>query len=155
MSNSAIVKALTKTHSPLDSSDHSKGESGDDSVISLDDFELANLEMWAKKLRNGYLLASGIMSFAAFFSLGTNDLALLFSAIYVWFFAVLIFCFELALSVVSKQIAENFGFMYNPLFRGIFLVFVMMLCFELGLLGKIAMCMLAVISISHKLHLQF
>ena len=100
--------------------------------------------MWAKKLRNGYLLASAIMSFAAFFSLGTNDLALLFIALYVWFFAVLIFCFELALSVVSKQIAENFGFMYNPLARTIFLVFVMMLCFELGLLGKISMVMLGV-----------
>lgn len=140
----AIVKNVSAKHSAVpDVESGSVDESK--STLNIDEAELEQIENWAKKLRMGYLVTSVLMSLAAFFQLGTNNLGVLFLALYVWFFALLIFCFELALTVVSRLIAQNFGFLYNPISRCLFLFFVMMMCYELGLIGKIVMAMLAVI----------
>lgn len=123
---------------------------GDGSVVGdIDPKELAEIELWIQKLRNGYLGVGALMLVASFFSLGTNNLATLFLAIYVWFFGLLIVCVELALKVIAKMISENFGFMYNPLMRFLFLFLNMVLCYELGLIGKIAVCLLAVTGCTH------
>mmetsp|Transcript_25115 Transcript_25115/g.37016 ORF Transcript_25115/g.37016 Transcript_25115/m.37016 type:complete len:216 (-) Transcript_25115:91-738(-) len=111
--------------------------------------ELRAIDTWASKLRNAYLLTSVLMSLSAFFSLGSNNLGIVFIALYVWCFAMLIFCFELALKIVAKLIAENFGFMYSPIMRTLFLFMCMVLCYELGLLGKIVVCMLAITGSLH------
>jgi Tfp pilus assembly major pilin PilA len=110
--------------------------------LNLPPEEIAEINAWSKKLRQAYIVISVIMSLAAFFSLGSNDLAVVFIALYVWFFSCLIFCFELALTVVAKLIAENFGFMYNIVNRSIFLFMVTIMCFELGFIGKLVMIML-------------
>jgi hypothetical protein len=122
------------------SSESSHGDAS--STISVSDEEMAEITAWAQKLRQAYLVISVIMSLAAFFSLGSVDLSVVFIALYVWFFSLLIFCFELALSVVSKMIAENFGFMYNTVNRSIFLLLVTTMCYELGFIGKLVMIML-------------
>lgn len=123
--------------------------SGSEVSIAVGIVELKEIEQWAKRLRVAYMTISAIMACAAFLSLGSNDLGVMFMALYVWFFALLIFCSELALKGVAKLIAQNFGFMYNPLGRLIFFLFVAVMCYELGLLGKIVMAMLTVASFVH------
>jgi len=64
--------------------------------------------------------------------------------LYIWFFAILLCCFETHLKQVSKLVAENFGFLYHVKGRVAFLVLVAMLCFGIGILGKItALALLA------------
>mmetsp|Transcript_24044 Transcript_24044/g.24631 ORF Transcript_24044/g.24631 Transcript_24044/m.24631 type:complete len:234 (-) Transcript_24044:147-848(-) len=124
--------------------------STDGSVTSeIDPKELAEIEIWIEKLRSAYTTVGVLMLLAAFFSLGTNNLATLFLAIYVWFFGLLILCVEIALKIVAKVISENFGFMYNPVMRFLFIFLNMVLCYELGLIGKIVVCLLAVTGCTH------
>lgn len=59
-------------------------------------------------------------------------------AIYIWFFAVLLCCFETHLKQVSKIIGNNFGFLYHVKGRCVFFVLCSMLCFSLGLIGLIS-----------------
>lgn len=130
--------------------DNDSSHGSDSSVIGeIDPKELAEIEIWIQKLRSAYTTVGILMLLASFFSLGTNNLATLFLAIYVWFFGLLIVCVEVALKIVSKIISENFGFMYNPMMRFLFLFLNMVLCYELGLIGKIVVCLLAVTGCTH------
>jgi hypothetical protein len=119
------------------------------SVIDLDPKELEEIEIWIGKLKNLYLGVGILMLIAGIFSLGTNNLATLFLAFYVSFFGILIVCVEVALKAVARVIAENFGFLYNPVMRFLFLFLNMVLCYELGLIGKIAVCVLAFTGCTH------
>ena len=110
------------------------------SGIHCDENELKEIESWADRLRKYYLIISVLLFLAAFFSLGNNSLVIVFIALYVWFFSILLFCFELSLSAFTKMISENFGFLYNPAMRSLFHFLLMLLSFELGLIGKVA-CM--------------
>ncbi|GMI01725.1 hypothetical protein TrST_g10396 [Triparma strigata] len=83
---------------------------------------------------------SVFMAFAAFTSLLTDDFARAVLAVYVMCFATLLCCFETHLKAVSMSISQNCGFMYNAKGRVFFMVFVSLLCFSQGLLGKIAGC---------------
>merc|ERR1719263_2527922 len=58
--------------------------------------------------------------------------------LYIWFFALLICCFETHLAQVSRIIGENFGFLYNVKGRVTFFVLVSFLCFSIGLIGLIS-----------------
>jgi len=53
-------------------------------------------------------------------------------------FSTLVCCFETHLKGVAMSISENFGFMYNAKARASFFVFLALLCFSQGILGKIA-----------------
>lgn len=139
----------TKSAPPVPRDDDVVSAVSSDVSIPVGIIELKEIEQWAKRLRVAYMVISSIMAMAAFLSLGSNDLGVMFMALYVWFFALLIFCSELALKGVAKLIAQNFGFMYNPLGRLIFFLFVAVMCYELGLLGKIVMAMLTVASFVH------
>lgn len=119
------------------------------SNIEIDPQELAEIESWITKLKNLYIGVGVLMTLAAFFQLGTNNLATLFLAFYVCFFGVLIVCVEMALKFIARLIAENFGFMYNPVMRFLFIFLNMVLCYELGLIGKIAVCVLAFTGCTH------
>jgi hypothetical protein len=119
------------------------------SVIDLDPKELAEIETWIAYLKNLYIGVGILMLIAGIFSLGTNNLATLFLAFYVSFFGLLIVCVEIALKIVARLIAENFGFLYNPVMRFLFLFLNMVLCYELGLIGKIAVCVLAFTGCTH------
>ena len=69
---------------------------------------------------------------------------LAFFSIYVFMFSLLIFAFELHLSMIARMLATNFGFMYSLLGRWIFLLFVGFMSFSLGDVGIAAMCFLYV-----------
>ncbi|GMI41158.1 hypothetical protein TeGR_g7771, partial [Tetraparma gracilis] len=65
---------------------------------------------------------------------------------YVFSFGVMICCFELQLKAVAQYIAGNFGFFFSPHMRSMFLVFVALLCFDLGLFGMIVGAMLCFVA---------
>jgi hypothetical protein len=111
-------------------------------TIDVDPAELHTMQQWANKLRTINIGVCALLMISAFFSLGSNDLTQVFIALYVWFFAGLLCCYELGLSAITQFIAINFGFMYNSYPRKIFVILVAILCFGLGLFGKIAMGLL-------------
>jgi hypothetical protein len=125
------------------------GPDGGLASLGCDEIELQEIEKWAERLRKYYLVISAMLFLAAFFSLGSNSLVVVFIALYVWFFSVLLFCFELSLSAFTKLIAENFGFLYSPVMRSVFHFLLMLLSFELGFLGKLACIGLAVSGIMY------
>jgi hypothetical protein len=77
------------------------------------------------------------MSFAGFMSLLGDDLPSGVLALYLMVFSTLLCCFETHLKAVSQFISDNFGFLYHAKGRAAFLIFVSLLCFSQGLLGKI------------------
>eukprot|EP00635_Sarcinochrysidales_sp_CCMP3193_P001356 CAMPEP_0118905834 /NCGR_PEP_ID=MMETSP1166-20130328/9645_1 /TAXON_ID=1104430 /ORGANISM="Chrysoreinhardia sp, Strain CCMP3193" /LENGTH=290 /DNA_ID=CAMNT_0006845105 /DNA_START=9 /DNA_END=881 /DNA_ORIENTATION=+ len=68
-------------------------------------------------------------------------------AMYIWFFAMMMCCFETHLKMVSKIIASNFGFLYHVKGRVAFLVLMGMLCMGLNTMGLVAgmACILAAV----------
>jgi len=58
--------------------------------------------------------------------------------LYIFVFACLLCCFETHLTQIKQIISTNFGFLYNAKGRAVFLLFIGLLSFNLGLLGKIA-----------------
>lgn len=111
-------------------------------TIDCDPAELEEMKKWAAKLRITNLCVSTLLMLSSFFSLGSTDLTLVFIALYVFFFSMLLCCYELGLQSIARIIAENFGFVYNTVPRRIFVVLIAILCYELGLIGKIAMAIL-------------
>ena len=61
-------------------------------------------------------------------------------ALYVFFLSTLLCCFELALRQAALYIVQNFGFMYSPVGRVFFLVFLAILCFQLSTFGIVVFC---------------
>lgn len=108
-------------------------------MIDCEPADLEEMKKWAAKLRITNLCVSSLLMLSSFFSLGSSDLTLVFIAIYVFFFSMLLCCYELGLQAIARVIAENFGFVYNTIPRRIFIILVAILCYELGLIGKIAM----------------
>lgn len=151
---SAITGMSQSQFQKLDTESSHGGEaqgkgSGPLEGIACDAAELKEIEMWADRLRKYYLIISVMMFLAAFFSLGSNSLVVVFIALYVWFFSILLFCFELSLSAFTKLISENFGFLYSPIMRSVFHFLLMLLSFELGFIGKLACIGLAVSGIMY------
>jgi hypothetical protein len=58
-------------------------------------------------------------------------------ATYVLAFSCLLCCFETHLKQIAKTIAENFGFLFHAKSRAIFLIFVGIMLFNLGILGTV------------------
>ena len=139
---SAIMGGMAANQFAKLDTDSAHGSEVEPSKLDIDPAEAEIIEKWTTKLRSIYIGTSILMSLAAFFSLGSNDLSIVFMALYVWFFAILILCFELALKVFSRTLSENFGFMYHPIMRPLFLFMNMIMCYELGLLGKICVLLL-------------
>jgi cation transport ATPase len=110
--------------------------------IDVDPEELKQMQKWSLILRVVYMALSICMAAAAFLVLEKANISTLFVALYVFFFAIIICCFELALKGVAKWMSENFGFMYTLTGRLMFIVFVAVLCFDLGLFGIIVMAAL-------------
>lgn len=108
-------------------------------TIDCEPAELEEMKKWAAKLRITNLTVCTLLMLSSFFTLGSTDVTLVFIAIYVFFFSMLLCCYEVGLQAIARIIAENFGFVYNTIPRRIFIVLIAFLCFELGLIGKIAM----------------
>jgi uncharacterized membrane protein YgaE (UPF0421/DUF939 family) len=77
------------------------------------------------------------MGAAAGLNLSSTDVSTAVIACYVMAFSCLICCYETHLKQVHMTIAVNFGFLYNAKGRIVFLAFVGMLLFNLGLIGII------------------
>lgn len=110
--------------------------------IDIPPEELKQMQKWSLGLRICFMGASALMAAAAVLRLQNASLSTFFVCCYVFFFSVLICCFELALRSVARFLAQNFGFLYSALGRCIFLVFVAALCFDLQTIGIAAMCVL-------------
>lgn len=106
---------------------------------------LKKIQMWGLILRVSYMCASILMAAAAALTIQNAGLSVIFIALYVFFFAIIICCFEVALNVIALWIAQNFGFMYTLLGRMLFIIFVASLCYNLKLFGKIVMGILLAI----------
>lgn len=104
---------------------------------------LKKIQLWGLILRVSYMAVSILMAACAALKLQDNpSLSVVFIALYVFFFAIIICCFEVALNVIAVWIAGNFGFLYTLLGRMLFMVFVASLCFNLALFGKVVMAVL-------------
>jgi len=118
--------------------------------------ELEKMKGYHNMLRMLFIGASIFMSFVSvsgFLSVGTSLFQLCFS-FYVFIFAVLICCFEAQLfGFAAKTIAVNFGFMYSLVGRWFFLLFVGFMCYNLGTLGILCMCMLYAAGLGHAIML--
>ena len=75
---------------------------------------------------------------------GENNVSENFIAIYVFFFSTLICCYELAMRQIAMMIVQNFGFLYNPIGKVIFLSFVGILLFQLSTMGIVVFCFLVI-----------
>ena len=109
----------------------STSAANDDLVI--DESRKTQLEQAHTYLRVLYIIAAILLGVAAALSfVGQKDVGLYFFAIYVFFFAILICCYELGFSFTARFIAVNFGFLYSLTGRMIFLLFVGFMSFALG-----------------------
>ncbi len=65
-------------------------------------------------------------------------------SVYLLMFSCLLCCFEVHLKLVSEKIAKNFGFLFNPIGRIFFLIFIGIICFSfksiIGYIGGGCMC---------------
>ena len=118
--------------------------------FQIDELTLKRMQKYHLILRIGYTGASVFLAAAAVLSLSNQeDFGLIFFAFYVFFFSILMCCFEFALTLVSRMIAENFGFMYTLTGRFLFIVLVGFMSYSLGFLGKCAMGGLFAVLIYH------
>lgn len=99
------------------------------------------MQKYALGLKLYYMACTVLLSAAAWVYIldGGGDISKVFISFYVFFFAVQICCFELAIQACARLIASNFGFMYNGIGRGVYLLFVACLAINLGDLGIAAM----------------
>jgi hypothetical protein len=141
-----VVEEETKKYVSPSSGSPRDVESGENPIdpasaeaLGVSPEELKKIQMWGLILRVSYMCASILMAAAAALTLQGAGLSVVFIAIYVFFFAIIICCFELALNVVAIWIAQNFGFLYTLLGRMLFIIFIASLCFNLKLFGKIVM----------------
>jgi hypothetical protein len=112
--------------------------------LDIDPAERKEMEKYALALKVYYMCCSIMLAASAWVYIlnDGSDIEKVFLAGYVFIFSVQICCFELAIQACSKLIASNFGFMYNGIGRGVYLVFVACLAINLGDLGIAAMAFL-------------
>lgn len=103
---------------------------------SIDPEELKKIKRWAHLLRIAMISICSFTIFTAFYNIGTSSSSVStgFISMYVFVFASLLCCYEVGWRQVVFYIVQNFGFMYNPVGRMIFIVFTAILCFEISTL---------------------
>lgn len=116
--------------------------------------ELKEIQRYHLYLRVAFMLTAIMMSLASVLTLQSCSVATAFIAMYVFFFAVLIFCFELGLKAVAEMIASNFGFLYSFVGRVIFVIVLCGMLARLSTWGYVAMGLL-VISLGGNLYVLF
>lgn len=113
-------------------------------MLGIDDEEMAKILQWSKFLRTTMIIVSLLCIITSWYNLAvsTNSVSTNFLAVYVFFFSMMICCYELALKQVAVLIVQNFGFMYNPIGRSIFLMFLAVLLFQLSTMGVVMFAVL-------------
>ena len=139
------------------------------SEFVIEEETLKAMQRWHLALRLAYMAAAILMSAAAVeaFLSSSANIGIAFFAIYTLFFSAMICCFECGLSVsivhlriqlyvfiihiqaIARLIAVNFGFMYSLAGRGIFLLFVGFMSYQLLTFGKITMGVLYGVGLFH------
>eukprot|EP01038_Epipyxis_sp_PR26KG_P007522 gene7522-10246_t len=111
----------------------------DESVINVDEEELALIRKWERNLRISMLIIATLMIITSWYNLFSSSVKIStsFLAVYLFFFSVMVCCFELAFRQVAVIIVQNFGFMYSAIGRALFLMFLAILCFQLSTMGKV------------------
>lgn len=113
------------------------------SDLNVSPEELKEMQKYHLFLRVAYIVVSICMAAAAVLALSKASFSTFFICGYVFFFSVLICCFEFGLKTVAQSIASNFGFMYTLLGRMLFLASAAGMCVKLGLFGIIDVALLA------------
>ncbi len=112
----------------------------DGSVMTISEEELGKIRKIARIMKFSMIfIAIGlfIVSWYNFFSSSSSNFSTTFLAAYLFIFALLICCFEVAFRQAALIIVQNFGFMYTLLGRSVFLSFVAILSFQISTFGKV------------------
>ena len=124
-----------------------------DQLVAMDRESYSQMKKYGTYLAAAYIITSAMMATSAALVISSADTPTAFVCIYVFMFAVILFCFDCSgcfgLASVSKEMANNCGFMYTGFGRGTFLIFVAVLCFQLKLLGQITMGLLIASTVFH------
>lgn len=110
----------------------------DPSALDVDEKELGRIRYWARILRISMLAICTLMMITAFYnflSFSAANLSTSFLAAYLFVFATLLCCYECGLRMISVQLVQNFGFLYNPFGRFVFIMFVGFICFDMSTMG--------------------
>jgi lysylphosphatidylglycerol synthetase-like protein (DUF2156 family) len=110
----------------------------DKSVLHIDENELQQIKIWERRLKVAMLCLSTVLIILSWFNLYAMNIL----AFYLFFFAVLLCCFELGVKQVALFIVMNFGFLYSLSGRIIFFVFISFICFELSTFGIVAFALI-------------
>ena len=127
------------------SNEKSKRISTVDEDVVMTAEELSTLGKYHIALRLAYMAAAILMAFSGiWYLLNTSDpaLGIIFFAVYVFGFSLLLFCFECGLSTIMQVIASNFGFLYTIIGRSTFCLFVGFMCYQFNAAGWAAMGLL-------------
>lgn len=110
----------------------------DGSMLDVDEAELKLLQKWSRILRVTMLCIATSMMIISWYNVAySSQVSTMFLAVYLFFFSIIICCFELGLKFSANYLAQNFGFLYNNVGRSVFLAFVALLCYELSTWGKV------------------
>jgi hypothetical protein len=111
----------------------------DNAVLDVDENELAKIQKWSKVLRTSMLVIATLVMITAYYNFASTSTTLSsgFLAMYLLFFSCMLCCFEIAYKSVSIYLVQNFGFLYSPYGKFIFLTFVGMVCYQLSTMGKV------------------
>lgn len=141
----------TPTKNNSSDGDLESGKKPQTQEMEIDEQTLRRMKNWHLLLRISYMAAAIIMSAAAVISLEIqSDLGLAFFAVYVFVFAILIFCFEVNLSICARPLAINFGFLYTLPGRLLFLLFVAFMLYSLQIpLAYASFAILLAVGILH------
>jgi hypothetical protein len=119
----------------------------DPASLDVDEKELSRIRYWARMLRISMLVICTLMiitGFYNFLSTTSSSLSTSFLAAYLMLFASLLCCYECGLRMVATYLVQNFGFLYNPIGRFCFLLFVGFICFDMSTMGIVCFCLLVV-----------
>ena len=106
------------------------------------DEEITEIKKYHLILRCCFMSSAVMMAISAVLTIQSASVSAAFMSMYVFFFAVMIFCFELGLQAVLKLVASNFGFMYTFFGR---ICLVMVICgmlAQLDVWGKVTIALL-------------
>jgi FtsH-binding integral membrane protein len=112
----------------------------DGSILDVSEEELIKIRKMARIMRFamiGICTCLFIVSWYNFLSTSSSDLTTTFLAMYLFVFALLLCCFELAFRQAALVIVQNFGFMYSFKGRSLFLAFVAILSYQISTFGKV------------------
>jgi len=105
-----------------------------DNSIDVTPEEFLEIQTWVRKLKYGYIAISTFLVITALLSfVSLTVITSGFIAFYLLMFSCLICCYEIGIKFITKQIVQNFGFLYNGKGRLAFLIFVAVLSFSLGI----------------------